>query len=301
MQRICLHPAEGPECSRIALGLWRLTEWDPGAAALAEFLDRCLDLGVTTFDHADIYGDYAAESLFGAAIARNPGLRNRMEVVSKCGIRLGSARGLGATIKHYDTGRAHIRASVERSLANLHTDHLDLLLLHRPDPFMDPDETAEALAEMVREGKVKHCGVSNFAPSQFDLLASRLDIPLVTNQIEASVLHQSPFTDGTLDHCQRLRIAPMAWSPLAGGRIFDPADSVGARVRPVLEQIGRELEAPADQVALAWLAVHPARFVIVVGTGRFERVVGAVRALELKLTREQWFRIHTAAIGRNVA
>jgi predicted oxidoreductase len=109
------------------------------------------------------------------------------------------------------------------------------------------------------------------------------------------------FIDGTLDHCQRLRIAPMAWSPLAGGRIFDPSDAVGARVKPVLEDIGRELGASADQVALAWLAVHPAHFVIVVGTGRFERVVGAVRALELKLTREQWFRIHTAALGRNVA
>ena len=301
MQRVLLHPERGPECSRIALGLWRLAEWDPGPAALAGFLERCLDLGVTTYDHADIYGNYAAEALFGAAIAHNPGLRRRMELVSKCGIRLKSARGMGASTKHYDTGRAHIRASVERSLSNLRTDHLDLLLLHRPDPFMDPDETAEALTTLIREGKVRHCGVSNFTPSQFDLLASRLDVPLVTNQIEASVLHQEPFTDGTLDHCQRLRIAPMAWSALAGGRIFDPADAVGARVKPVLDDIGRELDAGADEVALAWLAVHPARFVILVGTGRFERVAGAVRALGLKLAREQWFRIHTAALGRNVA
>jgi predicted oxidoreductase len=295
--RIHLH-AQGPDFSRIAFGCWRLVEWGLDARGLRTLVESCLDLGITTFDHADIYGDYQCEQRFGEMLAGSPGLRARMQLASKCGIRLVSQR-RPANLRHgYDTTAAHIRASAEHSLRVLHTDHLDLLLLHRPDPLMDADEAAGALDGLVHAGKVRHVGVSNFSPSQFELLAARLKAPLVTNQMELSPLNLAPFLDGTLDQCQRLRLAPMAWSPLAGGRLSTGTDERAVRVRAALARVAADLGAASpEQVAYAWLLRHPARILPVTGSGRIERVREAVGALALPLTREQWFDIWCASTG----
>ena len=301
--RIHLH-AQGPDFSRIAFGCWRLMEWGLDARGLRALVEACLDLGITTFDHADIYGSYQCEQRFGDMLAAAPGLRARMQLVSKCDIRLVSPQRPANRRHIYDTTVAHIRASAEHSLRVLHTDHLDLLLLHRPDPLMDADEAAGALDALVASGKVRHVGVSNFSASQVELLASRLKAPLVTNQLELSPLHLEPFLDGTLDQCQRLRMAPMAWSPLAGGRLAAPpagaavSDERATRVRAALATVATQLGAASpEQVAFAWLLRHPARILPVTGSGRIERVREAVGALALPLTREQWFDIWCASTG----
>lgn len=300
--RLQLHP-QGPEFSRIAFGCWRLVEWGLDAEGLRTLAESVLELGITTFDHADIYGDYQCEQRFGAMLAAAPALRARMQLVSKCDIRLVSQRRPANRRHIYDTTVAHIRASAEHSLRVLHTDHLDLLMLHRPDPLMDADEAAGALDALVAAGKVLHVGVSNFSPSQVDLLASRLKAPLVTNQLELSPLHLEPFLDGALDQCQRLHMAPMAWSPLAGGRLAAPAagDERASRVRAALATVAGELGAAStEQVAFAWLLRHPARILPVTGSGRIERVREAVGALALPMTREQWFDIWCASTGASL-
>lgn len=291
----------GPEFSRLVAGVWRLGEWGMDSRALLNFIHGCLDLGITTFDNADIYGGYTCEARFGEALAAEPGLRQRLELVTKCGIQLVSPQRPDNRVHHYDTGRAHILGAAENSLRLLNTDTLDLLLIHRPDPLMDADEVAEAFATLRATGKVRHFGVSNFMPWQFHLLQSRLDFPLVTNQIELSVLALDPLHDGTLDQAQRLRVPPMAWSPLAGGRLFELSDERAGRVRGVLESVGRELGGAAvDQVALAWLLRHPARVLPVLGSGKIERLHAAAMAEAMVLERQQWFAIWEASTGHEV-
>ncbi|MEM8484919.1 MAG: aldo/keto reductase [Bacteroidota bacterium] len=292
---------DGPTFSRLVFGLWRLADWGYRTDELLAMLHRCLALGVTTMDHADIYGDYSCEALFGEALAQAPGLRQQMQLVTKCDIKLVSDKHPGHALPHYDTSKAHIMASVENSLRRLHTDHIDVLLLHRPDPLMEADEVAEAFAALRDAGKVLHFGVSNFTPAQYSLLASRLPFPLVTNQVECSVLNFDVMHDGTLDQSQELRIAPMAWSPLGGGRLFSSQDAQAVRVRACLETLGEELGgATLDQVAYAWLLKHPARIIPVLGTGKMNRVEAACDAAALVLTRQQWFKVWQASKGHNV-
>ncbi len=291
----------GPRFSRLVAGMWRLASWGLSDAELLDLVHVCLDLGITTFDHADIYGDYTCEALFGRALALEPGLRQKMQLVTKCGIKLVSVNRPEHSLKHYDTSRRHIVAAAENSLRVLRTDHVDLLLIHRPDPLMDADEIAAAFTELREAGKVLHFGVSNFTPWQFDLLASRLDFPLVTNQVEVSVLHLDALHDGTLDQCQRLGVAPMAWSPLGGGRLFRGEGERVARVRQALAEVGAELgDASPDQVALAWLLRHPAHIMPVLGSGKAEHIRSAAQAEDLKLNREQWFAIWTASAGGEI-
>lgn len=290
----------GPTLSRIVAGVMRLREWAMDTDALLTFIHECLDMGITTFDHADIYGSYTCETLFGEALAAEPSLRQRLELVTKCGIQLVSSNRPDTYVHHYDTSRDHIVASAERSLRNLRSDTIDLLLIHRPDPLMDADEVAEALSSLRQSGKVLHVGVSNFMPWQFHLLQSRLDFPLVTNQIELSVLHLDPLHDGTLDQMQRLRVPPMVWSPVAGGRLFNPGDERARRVRQALEKIGGEIGASAEAIALAWLMRHPARALPVMGTGKLERLREAVAAESITLDRQQWFAVWEASAGHEV-
>jgi predicted oxidoreductase len=174
-------------------------------------------------------------------------------------------------------------------------------LIHRPDPLLDADEVAEAFGQLRQSGKVLHFGVSNFAPSQLELLASRLDFPLVTNEIQFSVMYLSAWYDGTLDQCQRLRISPMAWSPLGGGRLFHEETQWAEGIRTEMYAVGKELGgASLDQVALAWILRHPARMVPILGTGQLDHVHSAVQAEGLELSREQWFRIWVASTGKRL-
>jgi predicted oxidoreductase len=266
--------------------------------ARVRWIEECLALGITSFDHADIYGDYQVETLFGEALAVAPALRARMQLVSKCGIKLVSTHRPGHTINSYDTSRAHVVGSVERSLAALHTDHLDLLLIHRPDFLMDPDALAETLAQLRDAGKVLHAGVSNHSPSQLALLHRRF--PVATNQIELSPLHLDPLEDGTLDQCVDLRLRPMIWSPLAGGRLLTAHDETTRRVRAVLGDLGREHGVSIATIAYAWLLRHPSRPVPITGTRRIEGLREAVAALDVTLSAEAWYRVWEAGAGHPV-
>lgn len=296
VSRLALH-AQGPTFSRLIMGYWRLMEWQLSPAALLDLMKYHLDLGVTTIDHADIYGGYQCEEAFGNALRLEPSLRDRMEIVSKCGIAL-TAKPEHA-LNHYNTGKAHIIASAEDSLRKLATDHLDLLLIHRPDPLMDADEVADAFISLKQAGKVKHLGVSNFSARQFELLQSRLPFPLVTNQLEISPLNQSTTLDGTLDLCQQLRIKPMAWSCLGGGRLFDGQEY--APLRAELELIRHEVGAQnMEQLVYAWVMMLPSQPLPLIGSGKRERIAAAVAAESIALTRQQWFRIRKAALGYDV-
>jgi predicted oxidoreductase len=291
----------GPEVSRLVYGVWRLADEPHGGElrAVRERIDLCLELGMRTFDHADIYGGYRCEELFGRALREAPSLRDQIDLISKCDICLRIAGTTDYRVKHYDTSARHIAASVDRSLQRLATDRLDVLLLHRPDPLLAADEVAEVLRSLIAAGKVRYIGVSNFRPHQLSLLASRLEQPIVTNQIEVSVLCTEPLIDGSLDQCQQRRIRPMAWSPLAGGQLF--GDSPRARrVRGVLERVGARVAAPVDTVALAWLLRHPAGIVPVIGSSRPERIRQAAAAATIDLDRQDWFEIYEAALGQEV-
>lgn len=296
-----LMSADGPEVSRIIVGLMRLHEWELTPDELRDWIEACLEMGVTTFDHADIYGSYTNEARFGEALALDESLRERMVLISKCNIMLESDNRPGTYVHHYNTSYNHIIKSAEQSLWNLHTDYLDLLLIHRPDPLMNADEVARALTDLRETDKVRYVGVSNFTPHQFALLQSRLDFPLVTNQVECSVLHLDALHDGTFDQCQQTRIAPMVWSPLAGGAIFNPQTEQEHRVQRALASVGEQLGgATLDQVALAWLMRHPVKMLPVLGTGKIERVRAAVDAEQYKLDRQQWFSIWEASAGHEV-
>lgn len=296
VQRITLAP-QGPEFSRFVMGYWRLMDWNMSARQLVSFIEEHLDLGVTTVDHADIYGGYLCEAAFGEAMKLAPHLRERMEIVTKCGIA--TTAKAENVLGHYITDSKHIISSAEQSLINLATDRLDLLLIHRPDPLMDADEVAEAFLNLHQSGKVRHFGVSNFTPAQFTLLQSRLPFTLATNQVEISPIHQPTILDGTLDQLQQLRIRPMAWSCLGGGRLFN--DDEFHPLRAELTQVATELNAASiEQVVYAWVMRLPSKPLPIIGSGKIERVRSAIESQSLEMTRQQWFRIRKAALGFDV-
>lgn len=288
----------GLALSRIVAGMWRMGEWNLTQQQRLALIEQCLDLGVTSFDHADIYGGYAVEALFGEALALKPSLREHMQIVSKCGIKLVSPARPAHAFKQYDTSAAHIVASVDNSLKALRTGDLDLLLIHRPDPLMDFDEIAETFENLRTAGKVRHFGVSNFSRHQFECLHRR--IPLATNQVEFSPLHLAPLYDETFDGLQDQGVAPMIWSPLGGGRLFgdDPAsEPLRATIRKVAQETGHSF----SSVVFAWIMQLPCAPIPLTGTGRIEAIREAVEGTGFTLSRTQWFEILQAAAGREVA
>ncbi|WP_202304324.1 aldo/keto reductase [Dryocola clanedunensis] len=296
VQRITISP-QGPAFSRLVMGYWRLMEWNMSPRQLASFIEEHVELGITTADHADIYGGYTCEAAFGDAMRLVPHLREKMEIVTKCGIA--TTANPDHALGHYITDRSHIISSAEASLQKLATDYLDLLLIHRPDPLMDADEVAEAFTELHKSGKVRHFGVSNFTPAQFALLQSRLPFTLATNQVEISPVHQPAILDGTLDQCQQLRIRPMAWSCLGGGSLFN--DEAFQPLRDELQAVAGEIGAQTiEQVVYAWVMRLPSRPLPIIGSGKIERVRSAIHSLSLEMTRQQWFRIRKAALGYDV-
>ena len=290
--------SEGFALSRIVAGMWRMAECGMTIEQRIAFIEQCIDMGVTSFDHADIYGNYKVECLFGEALHKQPGLRQRIELVSKCGIKLVAPQRPQHAIKHYDTSRAHINASVDESLRQLHTDYLDLLLIHRPDPLMDFDEIADTFQALRAAGKVRHFGVSNFSRHQFEALHRR--IALVTNQVEFSPLHTAPMYDQTFDGLQDVGVAPMVWSPLGGGRLFSGTDRDAEQLRLVIKGIADELGQPFASVVFAWIMQLPSRPIPLTGTGRIEAIGVAVAGTQFQLSRTQWFTILHAAQGHEV-
>jgi predicted oxidoreductase len=301
MSRLHLSP-NGPEVSRFAYGTWRLMDDVDGhaPARVAGKIAACLELGITTFDLAEIYGSYLCEDVFGAGLAKHPGLRQRIEIITKCGIAGLSPQRSHNRIAHYDVSESAIVAAAEQSLRYLHTDHLDALLVHRPSPMMDPDETAAALSKLRAAGKIRHAGVSNFTPAQFDLLQSRLDFPLVTNQIEISLLQPTALLDGAVEHLMQHRVTPMAWSPTAGGQLFTSNEERATRIRAALESLAPKYGCSAETLAYAWLLAHPSRMQVVLGTNKIERVRSAVEALKINLDLQDWFILLKASTGTDV-
>jgi predicted oxidoreductase len=275
-------------------------DWGMNSQQHLAFLKSHLELGISTVDHANVYGgEPSCEELFGLALKLDPSLRDQIEIISKCGIELDADD--GKSVNHYNSTAAAIEQSVETSLSRMAIESLDVLLIHRPDWLMDVDQVAEAFSGLKQSGKVQHFGVSNFTSSQFDLLQSRLESPLVTNQIEINPINLAALTDGTLDQLQQYRVRPMAWSCLAGGRVFTEQSQQMSRLNATLSEIANEVGAASnDQVLYAWSMALPSKPITIVGSGNIERVRAAVGALKLKLSRQQWYRIWVSATGHGV-
>jgi predicted oxidoreductase len=296
MERVALGPLD---VSRLVYGMWRLgDDQDTTPAHVQAKVEACLAQGITTIDQADIYGGYTAEALLGNAFRAAPGLRDRVEIVTKCDIVAPVGRHAAARVKHYDTSALHITACVEISLRDLATDRIDLLLVHRPDPLMDHMETGACLDALVASGKVRAVGVSNFRPWDFTLLQSAMTQPLVTNQLELSLMAHGAFTNGDIAFHQERGVVPMAWSPLAGGRLL--AES-SAPLRERLAAIAADHGTDWTAVAVAWLLRHPARILPVLGTNSLSRIAGISDALRIEMDRVTWFELYSMALGREVA
>ncbi len=294
-----IHP-EGPELSKISLGMLRLPDWDYSTKELGEYIEAVVERGVTTIDNADIYGEYMSQPLFGEMLKEKPDLRDKIQMTSKCGNMLVSENRPANKINHYNLTKEHIRNSVETSLNDLYTDYLDLLMIHRPSPLMRVNETAEILTKLVEEGKVLYVGVSNFTPKQFDWLQSHLDIPLVTNQVQASLFHTEPLFNGMFDYFQRHKIRPMIWSPLKGGELFAGKSDKSVRVRIALTKLAEKYGCTIDVIALAWLLQLPVQPFPVVGTGKLLHLEKAIKAVSLELDRQDWFELLEASMGEPV-
>lgn len=277
----------------------RLGSWGANlnTAAWQAFVEACIDMGMTTFDHADIYGDYTTERDFGEVLKQAPQLRERLQIITKCGICRVCDNRPNHRIKSYNSSKIHIVESVENSLRELQTDYIDMLLLHRPDYLMQPDEIAETFTELLSSGKVKSFGVSNFTTSQFALLNDVF--PLATNQVEISMTKRDAFEDGTLDQCIRHGISPQAWSPLGGGNIFNESEQA-TRIKNIAQPIMDKHQATFDQVLLAWLLRHPAGILPVLGTTKLERVKAAVQAMDIQLSRVEWYDLWQVATGETI-
>ncbi len=262
---------------------------------MIELMQHCIEQNITTFDHADIYGDYSTEKDFGLAFAESGIKRERIEIISKCGIQyLGDAR--SNTVKHYDYSKEYIIWSAEESLKNLKTDYLDLFLLHRPSPLMHPDEIAEAISDLKKRGLIKHFGVSNFTTSQMQLVSKAMDISV--NQIEFSLTQHTAMHNGSLDFMLVNNILPMAWSPL--GSVFKEDTEQTRRIHKQLGELLKKYNATEDQLLLAWILRHPANIHPVIGTTTKQRIADASRASSINLELEDWFKILVACQGHKV-
>lgn len=294
MERLTLAP--DLSMSRIVYGMWRLgDDADTSPKHVRAKIDACLEQGITTMDQADIYGGYMAEEILGAAMTET--IRDQIEIVTKCDIVAPAGRHSAARVKYYDTSRAHIQASVDASLRLMRTDWIDLLLVHRPDPMMDHHETGAALDELVKSGKVRAVGVSNFRPWDWNLLQSAMKTPLVTNQIELSLQARQGFTNGDVAFHQQHGQPIMAWSPLGGGALMSGGNPALAKcMADLAEQSGTDTAA----VAVAWLLAHPARILPVMGTNNLDRIAKISDALRVPMDRQTWYELYTAALGHEV-
>ncbi len=292
---------DGPEFSRVIFGTWRLLRDQPTPQDINRRLHACLELGITTIDTAEIYGVYEVEQALGAALALSPDLRDKLEIVTKAGIYIPCKYHPERRTAHYNASGERMVKSLEKSLRFLGTDRVELLLVHRPDWLTRADDTAAGLNALVRGGKIRAAGVSNYTVAQFELLASRMERPLATNQLEFHLLHMDPIYDGTFSQCEKEGILPMAWSPMAGGRLFDPANDAARRIADAARGMAsRYGGASLEQLAYAWILAHPARPLPIIGSNRPERIRSAAAAAEIVLQREDWYALWEAAQGRKV-
>lgn len=287
----------GDKYSKIIAGTMTWGSWGKklDIREMMHFIEHCFESGITTFDHADIYGDYSTEADFGPAFEACGVNREEVQIITKCGIQYPSSS-RNNKIKHYNYSRDYIIWSAETSLKNLNTGYLDLFLLHRPSPLMQPTEIAEAVSQLIKDGKIKRFGVSNFTPSQVDLIADVADVWV--NQVEFSLTAHEAMFDGTLDQMLRRGMTPMAWSPLGG--VFREQTPQSERILQALEELEPKYNASMDQLLLAWILKHPSGVHPVVGTTDKNRIVKAVEAASIDLDLEDWFTLLVASQGHKV-
>ncbi|MEL6850267.1 MAG: aldo/keto reductase [Bacteroidota bacterium] len=291
-----------PQFSPVIVGTMRFGSWGAqmDRPTLEKLVDACVDLGLYDFDLADIYGDYTEEAHLGEVLKGRKDLVQRLRLTTKCGIKMLADNRPSHRIKSYDSTGKHILQSVDQSLQDLGVEQIEILLLHRPDYLMDPHEVSEVFTRLQEAGKVKFFGVSNFSTSQFSLLNSLF--PLVTNQVELSLLQAQALDDGTLDQCFQLGIQPTVWSPFGGGALFGETDDPRLqKIKSTAESIGERHQATIDQVLLAWIFKHPSRIVPIVGSTKISRIASALKATEIQLTHEEWYELLEAAKGHEVA
>ena len=296
MKRIKIN--ENIDFSQIIYGMWRLADGEINdAKSVTDKINLCLDQGITTFDQADIYGDYSAEALFGIALKEDKSLRSKIEIVTKCGIVAPCGKYADVPVKYYDTSKKHIDASVNASLKNMNIDYIDMLLIHRPDPYMDHDETGQALDTLIKSGKIGAVGVSNFKPYDWELLQSSMVNKLHTNQIELSLQSIDAFSNGDVAFHQKNASPIMAWSPLGGGKLMIESNQLTNK----MDQIGSHYNVDRAAVAISFLLSHPANIIPIMGTNNIDRISRISDALKVKMDRITWFELYTAALGREVA
>ena len=282
--------------SPIVAGTMNWGVWDKKltTSEMVHLMNICIENKVTTFDHADIYGGYTTEAQFGKAFAESKIPREKIQLISKCGIQLAESR--NNSIKHYDYSKEYIVWSVENSLKNLQTDYLDVLLLHRPSPLMKADEIAEAVAKLKSEGKIIDFGVSNFTASQTELMQQKTEINY--NQIQFSATHHQVMLDGSLDYMQLHNIRPMSWNPL--GTVFREDIEQTRRLKILLGKLVEKYHMGSDTLLLAWILKHPSKVIPVAGTVNIARIQLLMKATELELEMEDWFAIWTESMGNKV-
>ncbi len=297
--KVTLHQNAPLTLSKLVQGYWRMADWARSPQAHLSFLNAHIALGITTVDHAHVYGSPACETLFGQALKLQPSVRQEIEIVTKCGIVPPQT---AHHVAHYDASSAHIRHSVETSLTRLGIEQIDLLLIHRPDWLMNAENVADAFEHLQHSGKVANFGVSNFASSQLTLLQSACKQPLLTNQIEINPFHLAPLEDGTLDDLQQHQIRPMAWSCLGGGKLLSDNSPQSVRLRKTLQQVAEEVSTPhIESVVYAWVMKLPVNPLPIIGSGNLTHIQRAIQGLEIQLTHEQWYRIWVASKGHGVA
>ncbi|MCP9755137.1 aldo/keto reductase [Lacihabitans sp. CCS-44] len=262
---------------------------------MIELMQSCLENDITTFDHADIYGDYTTEAGFGKAFAESKIDRDKIQLISKCGIQMLSETRKN-TVKHYEYSASYIIWSVEQSLKNLQTEYLDLLLLHRPSPLMNAGEIAKAIDKLKQDGKIIDFGVSNFTPLQSDLIETKTKIAY--NQIEFSITHFEAMLDGSLNHMQTRGIQPMCWSPL--GSVFKKDNEQSSRVKKMAESLALKYEVSVDIILLAWILKHPAGILPVCGTADPSRIANLTKACQVEMELQDWFALWSESAGTPV-
>ena len=282
--------------SKIIAGVMTWGSWGKKLSTLemVDLMNYCVELGMSTFDHADIYGGYSTESDFGKAFAQSALDRSKIQLISKCGIQMTSGR--KNKVAHYQYDADYIIRSAEQSLKNLKTEYLDLLLLHRPSPLMEVDEIAKAIEKLKADGKIKEFGVSNFTPSQIAMIETK--VPISANQVEFSLTHDAPMYDGTFDDCIAKKRIAMAWSPL--GSFFKEKNDQNKRIKKVMGTLKEKYSADESQLLLAFILKHPAGIYPVVGTTTKERLKAAKEATTIKLELEDWFLLLEASKGEQV-
>ncbi|MBE5667185.1 aldo/keto reductase family oxidoreductase [Staphylococcus sp. SS87] len=289
--------------SRLVQGFWRTNEWKMTAQELNYFINELVERGITTMDHADIYGDYQCEKFFGNALKLSPDLRAKLQIVTKCGIVLPSAQFDFTNGHRYDLNSKHIIKSVEQSLSNLNVDYLDSLLIHRPSPLMDPEQVADALTKLVKEGKIRSFGVSNFNDAQYQLLNQYITkerLHISVNQLELSPYHIGNLQDGTMDSMYQHHVQIMAWSPFAGGKIFDNDNVKARRIMKVIKPIAEKYGVTEMAVMISWLVKLPHCVMPILGTRQLQRIDQAIDGLQISLDDQSWFDIYTAILGQDI-